>query len=420
MNHNLEIPAELRQEFDDIQFLGRGGQGLTFRATRKFDQKEVVLKVLDFLELSSWKNYELFLREIAVLKTLNHPAIPKVLGVFPETPQDGEPEAVVLIQEYFEGDSLKALLDTDDEPWSDENIIEFLAEMLEILAYLHALNPPVVHRDIKPSNIIRRLDDSYALIDFGAATATQKTNASTFVGTNGYMAPEQMMGRAEPRSDLYSLGATALQLATGMHPSNLTRENFAFRFDGLGLSRRLVMIIEKLVDRLPEKRFRDVRQAQKSLHSSQELVLADISENGFKLVRQDDETKIDIPISRKTAYLLLGVMVLQTGLLFLNPSVMTSILAMMMGLLAMKQLLQPRQILIGNQTIRVARRLGPLSRVSTCNIDENTDVGSKGSGSHIEVFVQDKSATKYSVGAFSGEQAQWLVRNIRSELEERR
>lgn len=427
MEHSLEIRPDILELFENLSFLGRGGQGITFRATRITDQKEVVLKVLDFLELSSWKNYDLFLREIAILKTLNHPAIPKVLAVFPQTPQD-EPEAVVLVQEYFEGDSLKALLDaSDDEVWSDEKVLGFLEEMLQILSYLHALNPPVVHRDIKPSNIICRADGTYALIDFGAASATQKTSGSTFVGTNGYMAPEQMMGRAEPRSDLYSLGATALQLATGMHPNDLTRADFSTRFDGLGLSANLVRILERLVHPLPEKRFRDARQVLRSLSPSTELVLANISENGFTLVRRDEETQIDMPgPARSRLGTLLFLSLAFTSSIWFLPVrtflvvVVLPTLLFVMGS-ALFRLFRRRKLFVDDYSLRFVRKFGPYSRVKTWSIDEIIDVRSQKRRDGFDVVLQDKSAARHSLrGGLSNKQAEWLVRTIQAEFEERR
>lgn len=107
-----------------------------------------MLKVLDFLELNSWKSYDLFLREIRTLKNLNHPAIPKLLGVYPEN-LDSEPTSVVLIQEYVKGSSLKDLLESEEVAWSGEDVLGLLEGLLPVLTYLHTLNPPVVHRDIK-------------------------------------------------------------------------------------------------------------------------------------------------------------------------------------------------------------------------------------------------------------------------------
>lgn len=104
--------------------------------------------------------------------------------------------------------------------------------LLEVLLYLSKLQPPVIHRDIKPENVI--IDQGTPggqvyLVDFGGVQVTPTlmhslneqgvdmgaTLGSTIVGTYGYMAPEQFRGMAEPKSDLYGLGATLLYLISG-------------------------------------------------------------------------------------------------------------------------------------------------------------------------------------------------------------
>ena len=95
-------------------------------------------------------------------------------------------------------------------------------QALEILKQLHSHLPPIIHRDIKPGNIlIDTTSEPYqvSIIDFGTvAAARQKTNASTFAGTAGYSAPEQLFGKASPTSDLYGLGASMMHLVTGTAP----------------------------------------------------------------------------------------------------------------------------------------------------------------------------------------------------------
>ncbi|QED28470.1 serine/threonine protein kinase [Microvenator marinus] len=416
------LNPELEEQFEEISFLGRGGQGFSYRATRKSDQLPVVLKVLDFLELNSWKSYDLFMREIRTLRTLNHPAIPKLLGVYPEN-LDAEPQSVVLIQEYVPGDSLKDLLESEEEEWSTEDVLELLESLLPVLSYLHSLNPPVVHRDIKPSNIIRRYSGSYSLIDFGAASSTQKTNASTFVGTNGYMAPEQMMGRAEPCSDLYSLGATALHLATGIHPNDLAREDFSFRLDGLGLDPQLARVIKRLVEPLPENRFRSAEQVLASLRPSSELVLANVKENGFHLIREEDATRIKFP----------GPPLLQSGLFAVAAIFMTFLVALtpvapypyiMLTFFVgagLYHLIRRREVVFENDELRYTKRIGPYVQKKSWKIDQIVDIRSQKRGAFLDVLLQDKDAQRHSLGwGFSNDQAQWLVRKLLSELEERR
>ena len=203
----MQLTEDVLAEYELIGPLGRGGQGVAYRGRHRSSGTQVVLKVLDFLELSSWKDFELWQREGKILRSLRHPAIPGFFGHFPETASGDAPEAVVTVQEFVDGTTLEALLEQAEGPLlAEEEAREFLAEMLDVLSYLHSLNPPVVHRDIKPSNIVRRPDGMHVLIDFGAARSSSALTAgSTFVGTNGYMPPEQLMGRAEPRSDLFAL-----------------------------------------------------------------------------------------------------------------------------------------------------------------------------------------------------------------------
>src|SRR4028119_1692723 len=109
---------------------------------------------------------------------------------------------------------------------------------LDILAYLHPRQPPVIHRDIKPSNILlkNRSGNSVGevyLVDFGAVQtlATQQGKTVTVVGTYGYMPPEQFGGRAVPASDLYGLGATLIALITKQHPADLPQKDLPIEFE---------------------------------------------------------------------------------------------------------------------------------------------------------------------------------------------
>lgn len=284
----------IAQKYEVLRDLGYGGQGKTQLATiREQPEKQVVIKTLDFDALGSWKDLELFEREIEILRSLDHPGIPHLLDFEND-------DGIVMVYEYVGGESLEEVVDSD-EVWEESQAREFLNQMLDILAYLHTLIPPVVHRDIKPSNIIQRPDGKFSLIDFGAAQATTNfTGGSTFVGTNGYMAPEQLMGRAEPRSDLYSLGATTLQLMTGIHPSLLAGEGLRLKTED-HLDGAMKIVIDLLTHPLPEKRYEDAREAKRSV-GEQSTALAIVSPGHLKATRTPNETAVMIPAKKKSLW----------------------------------------------------------------------------------------------------------------------
>lgn len=248
--------------------VGRGGQAVTWLGRDRQTGEQVAIKVLSMRRAADWKGLELFQREAAVLEQLDHRAIPRYLDAF-EVVSDTDVQ-FALVQEFVEGKTLEQVWqEHEGHPvFSERKTIRFLREMLEVLIYLHEHTPPVVHRDIKPGNVFERPDGSFALVDFGAVQAVVPATmgGSTFIGTSGYMAPEQLMGRAEPRSDLFSLGATAIQLLSGFHPGDLAVRGMAIEFDEVvRVSDALRNTLHRLVAPTPAARFTSAREALKSL-----------------------------------------------------------------------------------------------------------------------------------------------------------
>ena len=132
-------------------------------------------------------------------------------------------------------------------------------EVLQILQYLHGLNPPVIHRDIKPQNIIRQADGQIFLVDFGAVQTMYRETAafgSTVVGTYGYMPPEQFRGQAYPTTDLYGLGATLLHLLTHRNPADLPQSRLKYTFRPYAnISEAFAKWLDGLLEPLAEDRF---------------------------------------------------------------------------------------------------------------------------------------------------------------------
>lgn len=185
-------------------------------------QDRVVIKLLFANEQVEWDDLKLFEREVEILKSLSHPAIPRYLGFF-EQQMPSNDRALALVQTYVEGKSLESIIQ-QKRIFTEAETKQIAKAVLNILIYLHGRQPPIVHRDIKPSNILLGNRQAY-LVDFGSVklASSGDTSAFTVVGTYGYMPPEQFSGRAVPASDLYSLGATLVTLLTGTHPSSLPR-----------------------------------------------------------------------------------------------------------------------------------------------------------------------------------------------------
>ncbi len=150
-----------------------------------------------------------------------------------------------IVQTLAEGQSLFDAVASGWKPTIDE-AKDIAAQILEILIYLHALNPPVIHRDIKPQNIIINDDGEIYLVDFGAVQDTYYTvtGGSTVVGTYGYMAPEQFRGQAYLSTDLYGLGTTLLYLLTGTDPAVLPQKKLKIDFgDSISLPTEFVNFV---------------------------------------------------------------------------------------------------------------------------------------------------------------------------------
>jgi serine/threonine protein kinase len=216
-----QIGDIVRDRYSIISVLGQGGMATTYSAHDRNSNQAVAIKVLSLRQASQWKAIELFEREAKVLASLDHPQIPKYLDYFHIDLESDR--RFYLVQELIEGESLAAIAQ-NGERMTEVEVKEIATQILNVLCYLHEIAPPVVHRDIKPQNLIRRPNGAIALVDFGAVQDVYShaiSGGSTFVGTYGYMAPEQFRGQADCASDLYGLGATLLFLLTLRSPSEL-------------------------------------------------------------------------------------------------------------------------------------------------------------------------------------------------------
>ncbi len=213
-----------------LRTLGRGGMGTTYLAWDRHRTVQnapllLVLKEMNTDMARIAKARELFEREARILKSLEHPGIPKYYDFFVENNRK------YLVMELIHGHNLEQFVNQRG-PTDPERTIRWMIQISEILEYLHNLEPPLVHRDIKPANLmLRNLDNRLMLLDFGAVKELG-TALETRIGVEGYSAPEQYRGKPCPQSDIYGVGTTIIFLLTGKAPMQYYRyQSNKFEFD---------------------------------------------------------------------------------------------------------------------------------------------------------------------------------------------
>ncbi len=261
---------KLNGRFEILEEVGRGRQGRTFKAKDHQTDQEVALKQLHMGDVEDWKSVELFERETRVLKSIEHPNVPDFVDAFASG--EGAQSKLCIVQEFIEGQTLDQRLKSKGR-WEADEAKEALEALLQVLDDLHRRVPPVVHRDIKPGNIIQTPQGKLVLIDFGAVQdQVQGTvGGSTVIGTPGYMPMEQMIGRAVPASDLYSLGVTFAFLLTGVSPTDAPLVKNALDYGPL-LSKEdphLARVITRMIAPNVEERFESARDVLKALRQPQ-------------------------------------------------------------------------------------------------------------------------------------------------------
>ena len=297
------IGTILRGRYAILKQLGSGGFGETYIAEDRDlpGSPKCVVKRLqpqshDPFVLQTAKR--LFDTEAAVLYQLgSHDQIPRLMAHFEENQQ------FYLVQEFVDGRDLSQEL-FPGVRWSEAQVLAFLRDTLRILEFVHQQN--VIHRDIKPANIIRRFSDNkLALIDFGAVkeirslvtTIQAQSGSSVAIGTPGYMPGEQAVGKPRFSSDIYALGMTAIQAATGVSPEQL-KEDITTGEVSWRSHAQVSEATARIIDKMVRSHFRDRYQSASE-------VLADL---GQKIA----ETAVDKPQPFKLVPILAGLGIIGT------------------------------------------------------------------------------------------------------------
>lgn len=281
---NCGFKLLLGDRYRALRLIGQGGFGRTFLAetglaetgltetiTQTATQTRekpvgqslcVIKQLLPSSGINAPSSKKLFQREVEQLARLGqHPQIPQLLAHF-ETAT-----ARYLVQEFIEGQNLETVL--EEGAFSEMQVRKLLADLLPVLRFVH--EHQIIHRDIKPANIILPAKgDRYVLVDFGAAKSVKETaQTGTTIGSAGYVAPEQAMGKATYASDLYSLGVTCIHLLTGMHPFDLysiSEDRWVWRqYLTQPISVELRRVLDTLLQRATSQRYASATEVLQAL-----------------------------------------------------------------------------------------------------------------------------------------------------------
>ncbi len=197
-----------------LQRLGEGGMGAVYKAVPRetMEEKEAVaIKILDKGVSQDPESRKRFEREVLISKKLVHPNIVRLIDW-------GEQEGLLyMVMEILQGNPLYKYIPPEGMDLEQvERVFTLLARGLE-----EAHRQGVVHRDLKPGNIFLLDKGGLKILDFGIARGhnfTVATATGQAMGTPAYMAPEQLMGEVDPRSDQYAAGVLLFEMVTGVLP----------------------------------------------------------------------------------------------------------------------------------------------------------------------------------------------------------
>jgi serine/threonine-protein kinase len=264
------VPSSAGLELPGFEYLGlirNGSMGQVFKARQVSVDRVVAVKVLHQALAGRAEYVERFRREARLAARLAHTHIVHLLDA-------GEVSGCpYLVLEYADGETAHDRIAARG-PFAEGTAVAITLALAEALGHVHRRG--LIHRDVKPANVILTGDGGVKLIDFGLArplsdAAWAAAEAGNVIGTAAYISPEQTRGQSDldPRSDLYSLGATLYHLVTGRAPyagdmKDILRQHADPRTrpvppDRLNpaLSLGLVAVIATLMAKNREARYRD-------------------------------------------------------------------------------------------------------------------------------------------------------------------
>ena len=257
----------MKQRYEKLNRLGIGSFGEVWKVKDMTkDPPEIFVAKIPLDKKLNAK----FEKEARILRCLaGHEGVPKVFEMIEVMNKKA------LIQEFIVGKTLYEVIERDLEEKEVESVV---IQLTDVVAHAHDLG--VVHRDIKPENVMVRPDGTIKLLDFGAAKELkEKEMSATVTGSRPYMAPEQIMGKSQRRSDVWAIGVVMYVLYTGMYPFYHKVEKVLMdiilstppsppsKFNK-ALDQEIERIIMKCLEKKPENRYPNAKALKEDLLAS--------------------------------------------------------------------------------------------------------------------------------------------------------
>jgi serine/threonine protein kinase len=245
-----------------VQEIGSGGMGIIYLAYHLNLQKYVVIKKIkdDYVGRIDVRN------EADIMKNLSHTYLPHIYDFI----QLGT--EVYTVMNYIEGVDFSYYIKAGYR-FTEEQLIKWMTQCLEVLEYLHTHKPAIIHRDIKPGNIMLDKEGNICVIDFNISF-DENLGKNIIAASAAYASPEQLHPNAikqadgsmaysfsiDTRTDIYSLGATFFHLATGIKPKEGIIQEYPITKMELGYSEAFSKIIEKSMQSNPDARYQSAKE----------------------------------------------------------------------------------------------------------------------------------------------------------------
>lgn len=191
------------------EVLGEGGMGVVYKARDVNLGRLVAMKFLQPHRYAEAGERDRFILEAKAASSLDHPNICTIYEI--DTAPNGQ---LFIAMAYYEGETLRRKLARG--PLSIDAALKYAVDVAQGLAEAH--NHRVVHRDIKPDNVVITLEGVAKILDFGLAKLITSSQPEVMSGTLEYMAPEQIEGLSDRRTDLWALGVVIYEMITGRRP----------------------------------------------------------------------------------------------------------------------------------------------------------------------------------------------------------